>query len=326
MELNLLDSKILQELSVDAKQTSAQIGKKIGTSQQVVNYRINNLVDKKIIQGFFTSINFGYFGLSNYQAMMKLAKITKTQKKIIIKKLSKGMNVLLLSECGGKWDLIINIMEENQFKFQERFLKLISEFEDSILNYDLFATMEGVGFSEENLTKSKRITKQTHFGKEGKINISRNDLIILKEISKNGRYNIIDLESKIGLNHKTIIQKIRKMKEVNIISGFKSQIDSNKLSEFRSRVLLDLKKITTKDIEDLTKFLSTQKNVIGTLKMIGKWNFGIGLKTLNQKDMWQSYQEIQEYLGDKVRAIELVPIFKKYDYNYFPESLLEEHK
>lgn len=325
MEIDLLDSKILHELGIDSRQTNSQIGKKIGTSQQVVSYRIKQLLKRKIITEFFTVIHFGAFGLSNYIAMIKLQDITKEEKKKIIENLYKQGNILLISECGGRWDLIVNIISDSPANFEGGFNKILEENFNQILNYDLFLSMGGASFGRKYICNQKEQRKTTPFGKEEKIKPSDQELEILKSISKNARKSAVEIESKIGINYKTIIQKIKQLQEKGIITGFRPFIDVTKIGYFPSKIYLDLNKMIETEEQKFTSFLSSNKNVIGTLKMIGKWNFSITIETNKQEDVWKIYKEIQDYLGSKIKSIELIPIFKKHEYKYFPEALLKNN-
>ena len=49
-KLDEKDRKILAELDKDARQTDSKIAKKVRVSKQVANYRIQNLVNKKVIR------------------------------------------------------------------------------------------------------------------------------------------------------------------------------------------------------------------------------------------------------------------------------------
>ena len=325
MELDLLNAKILHELGMNARQTNSQIGKKVGTSQQVVSYRIKQLIDQGIITEFFTVIHFGAFGLSNYVAMIKLKDIENQEKKELIEELSKRENVLLISECGGRWDLIVNIVAKNPANFEKEFSKILDDYSDNILNSDLFLSLGGSSFGRKYIYEEKEQRKTVSFGKEKIIKISDSELKILKSLSKNARKSALEIESETKINYKTIIQKIENLKKNGIITGFRPFINVSKIGYFPNKIYLDLNKITQSEEKEFIKFLSSKKNAIGILKMLGKWNFSITIETNNQNDTWGIYKEIQDYLGDKIRSIELIPVFKKYEYKYFPEVMLKNN-
>ncbi|MFH1802975.1 MAG: Lrp/AsnC family transcriptional regulator [archaeon] len=324
MKIDLLDSKILHELGMDARQTNSQIGKKIGTSQQVVSYRIKQLMDKEIITEFFTVIHFGAFGFSNYVAMIKLQDVEDQKKKEIIWGLSKRDNILLISECGGRWDLIVNIVAKSSANFEQEFSEILEEYAANISDYDLFISLGGSSFGRKYIHEGKDQRKTVSFGEEKIIKISDSELKILRSLSKSARKSAVEIESEIGINYKTVIQKIDGLRKRGIITGFRPFINVLKLGYFPSKIYLDINKMTRLEERKFTEFLSSKKNAVGTLRMIGKWNFSITIETSNQEETWEFYKEIQNYLGGKIRSIELIPVFKKHEYKYFPESLLHD--
>ena len=52
------DKLILKELDKDARQSNAEIGKKINLSKDVVNYRIKRLEENEIIQNYYSIIDY----------------------------------------------------------------------------------------------------------------------------------------------------------------------------------------------------------------------------------------------------------------------------
>lgn len=323
MELDILDKRILGELMSDSRQTNSQIAKKLNKSQQIISYRIKQLINKKIITEFFTVIHFSAFGLSNYTAMVKFEKLDNMIKQKILKEIYNTNNVLSILECGGKWDIIINMISDSYFNFEKEFQKILNNYTQNISSYDLFATLGGSSFGRKYLYNKNTPKRITQFGHEKKINITNSDLKILKLLSKNSRISALEMEKETGLHYKTIIKRIKDLIKNNIISGFRVFVDITKLGYNSSKIYLDINKLTTKEENNLTSFLSSKSNIIGTLKMIGKWNFAITLETKNQEEIWQAYKEIQEYLGDKISSMEIIPIFRKYEYKYFPEKLLK---
>src|SRR3989339_2250709 len=83
-ELDLINSKIIYTLDFDARMPLSQLAKKVGISKQVVKYRIDNLVKRGIIKGFYTDINATKLGLEIYMVYFKFHKMSlETEKKFI---------------------------------------------------------------------------------------------------------------------------------------------------------------------------------------------------------------------------------------------------
>lgn len=88
MKLDEKDRKILVELDKNARQTDSEISKKVGTSKQVVNYRIKNLLEEGIITNFYTIINVGKLGLNSYYVFLQFENINKEQEKNLLKRIN----------------------------------------------------------------------------------------------------------------------------------------------------------------------------------------------------------------------------------------------
>ena len=121
--------------------------------------------------------------------MIKLQNQEKEERKKMIKKLYNKDNILLISECGGRWDLMINILSDSPDNFEKEFSKFLDEYSEQILNYDLFLPLKGTNFGRKYIYNSKEQRKRVTFGKEKIIKISDSELKILKALSKNARKN-----------------------------------------------------------------------------------------------------------------------------------------
>ena len=75
IDLDLKDRKILYELDLGARQSLSSIGRKVGLSKEVVNYRINRLTELGIIKGFYARIDSSRVGLVIFRTFIKLQNI-----------------------------------------------------------------------------------------------------------------------------------------------------------------------------------------------------------------------------------------------------------
>ncbi|MBU4069396.1 MAG: AsnC family transcriptional regulator, partial [Nanoarchaeota archaeon] len=117
VKIDKVDLKLIGELENDSRQAFSQIAKKLKTSQQVVNHRINSLFRRNILYGSYAIINFSLLGYTSYRTMIHFTNITEQKHKEIISYLMNHSNVLWLVECGGRWDLIVNFMAKNIIQY-----------------------------------------------------------------------------------------------------------------------------------------------------------------------------------------------------------------
>ena len=59
---NLKDKKLLYELDFQARLPLSSLARKIGLSKQGVEYKLHNLVKKRVIKGFYPVINVPKLG------------------------------------------------------------------------------------------------------------------------------------------------------------------------------------------------------------------------------------------------------------------------
>ena len=69
INLDLKARKILLELDRNARQSNSEIAKKVRLNKNTVNYKINSLIDDKVILGYYATIDsarLGYFSFRVY--------------------------------------------------------------------------------------------------------------------------------------------------------------------------------------------------------------------------------------------------------------------
>src|SRR3989344_9102514 len=117
VELDLKDRKILYELDVDARQSLAEIGKKVGLSKEVVNYRINKLIESGIIKGFYARIDASKVGFTVFRTFLRLQDVTPEKEKEIIEYIVAQKQIGWCISVQGNWDInfIYWAKDTNQF-------------------------------------------------------------------------------------------------------------------------------------------------------------------------------------------------------------------
>ncbi|MEW5897375.1 MAG: winged helix-turn-helix transcriptional regulator [Nanoarchaeota archaeon] len=84
LKIDLIDKKILKELSVNSRQPVSQIAKKIKISTGKARYRISNLEKIGIIEKFTTVINTNLLGFGHYNLNLNLIKANLQKREEII--------------------------------------------------------------------------------------------------------------------------------------------------------------------------------------------------------------------------------------------------
>ncbi|MBW2990826.1 winged helix-turn-helix transcriptional regulator [Candidatus Woesearchaeota archaeon] len=327
-KLDKVDLKLLGELENNARQTLSQIAKKLGTSQQVVSYRINSLLKRNVLYGFHTVVNFAMLGYTSYRTMIRFSNISDQKYKEIINYLLKHPNVLWLVGCGGRWDLLVNFTAKNVVQYNEFLRELKNKFPDQIQNHDILITIGGTFFGRDYLNKKIREIKPViYFGHEFKpAKVDNTDLKILELISENARMSSVEIANKLGISPNTVILRIKNMKKTGLIQGFKPSIQVGNTKWAAYKALIKFQNITEKKELEIMNYLQTNVNVIAILRLIGPWDFEIEFEVETKEDLLKLTRDVRDKFKEVIQGFEILPLYREYKYNYFPRDTLKEYK
>lgn len=323
-KLNKTDIKLLAELENDARQTNSQIAKKLKTSQQVISYRINSLLKKRIIEHFYTIINFTKLGYTQYRTMIRLSNINEQKHKQIILYLKKHSNVLWIIDCGGRWDLLVNFLAKSIIQYDKFINDFKNSFPEQIQNYDVLTTVEGFYFNSDFLTnKTREIKDVIYFIRESKLaGTDKIDLQILNLLSENARINSALIANKIKVSANTVILRIKNMKKIGLITGFKPLIHMENINYNYYKALIKFQNITNEKQKQIINFLATDSRIVSILRLIGMWDFEIEFATKSKEKMILLTRKIRDRFKNIIKEFEVLPLYKEYKYNFFPGDLL----
>lgn len=324
-KLTKFDLKLLAELEEDVRRSLSKIAKKLRTSQQVISYRIKSLQKRNILYGFYTIINFTLLGYTSYRTMIRFTNITEQKHKEIISYLMKHPNVLWIVECGGRWDLIVNFMAKNIIQYNNFVKDLKNKFPKQIQNYDVLTTVEVVYFGRDYFTKKFREVKQIpYFGREFKlVKVDKVDLKILNLISENARMNAVEIAEKINTSPNTVILRIKNMKKIGLIQGFKPLIHLENTPYSAYKSLIKFQNLTEEKEKEIINYLKTDVRVIGIIKLVGMWDFEIEFEVDSKQAMLELTRKFRDRFKEVIKEFEVIPLFHEYKYNFFPRDLLK---
>ncbi len=323
-KLDKKDFKLLYELEQDSRQPLSQIAKKLKTSQQVISYRLQQLQKNEIVTEFYTLINFAKLGYSSYRTMIRLGNVTDESYSKLIDFLKNHSNILWLVECGGRWDLIVNILSSNPVQYNKFLLEIRNKYKNIIEDFDLLLTIEGIYLGRDYLVEKQREMKKIHyFGREVELSKLDNlDLNILNIISENARLNSVEIAVKLNVSNNTIITRIKELKRKEIIQGFKPLIHLEKINYQGYKALIKLHPILEDKERELFTQLFSNNRVVGILRMIGQWNLEVEFEVQNREEILKISRDIRTKFKEVIKEFEVIPLFQEYKYNFFPRDLL----
>ena len=109
-KLDRKDRKLLAQLDMDARQSNNQIAKKVGLSKEVVKYRIDRMIQHRLIYRFHTVINYFKLGISKFKLYLRFTNVNKEKLEEIAQYFSNKNDTEWVVLTTGRWDLIVGFL------------------------------------------------------------------------------------------------------------------------------------------------------------------------------------------------------------------------
>jgi len=304
--IDLLDKKLLQLLIQDGRLDYAKIAKKTGTSLERIKYRINRLINKKIILGFRTILNYKAIGYTEYTVFIKLKKLNKETRKAAEEFLKKHPFTLWVGTCVGEYDLRINVIAKNP----EQLKKTMDEIEKGLIqeikeynilsriqknirkNYLIFSYLS----TPEEIEEIKKVKTEIPKEKSKDIKIlDEKDWQIIKILSKDSRITYRKIGKEMNLTGENIKYRVKKILSTNIIKKFSISIDFTKFGLIWWNLLLRTNK---QEEENITNHIINHAQTSNMIKYVGNWDYEVTFFSKNIEDADKYLLELRDKFGE----------------------------
>jgi len=303
-QVDLKDRKILYQLDLNCRQSNSQIGKKVGLSKQVVDYRIKKMEVEEIIKGYWTAINTYKLGFYVFRIYINFIDVSSEIKKEIIDYFIKNKDAWAILTSKGPVDLDIVLWINDIYKFNQYWLNTLDKYGRyftkntvSILTAVISCRKSYLLDKDEDL--ENRLFYRTNC-KGFPININKLDYKILDLLALNGRISLIELAQKLNCSSQTINYRIKNLIETDIIQAFRVNIDTSKIGLQGCSVDLYLKEQSKR--YQLIEFLIKNPNIFDIMDMNVGWSdlsFQILISEMNS--LTELIDDIEKVFPNSIR-------------------------
>lgn len=143
------DKKVMLALNQNARQSLADLSKKVGLSRDAIRNRIQKLIKDKVILNFKPILNPPAMGypIINY-VFIALNNPNEEQERKFTNFMKAHKNITYIASLIGKWDYIIDIMAENPGKFNDVMKEIRQKFSELIKDYEIYGVLEEYKYEE----------------------------------------------------------------------------------------------------------------------------------------------------------------------------------
>lgn len=318
IKLDLKDRKILYELDKDCRQSCNQIGKKVGLSGEVVNYRIKKLEEEKVITHYQVIVDLSKLGIIEFKIALSLQNIDSEKMKNIIRKVEKIEKIRWIVSCKGNWDMIISGEEESLEKINNIKNEVINIFSGYLLEKSLAICFKAEVYNRDFLIKNKADFERERIlvSNSTKVKLDNLDTKILKELSENGRKSIVDIAYKLKESERVINYRIKRLLKDQIITGFRIAIDYNKLGIKFYKTFFYLDSPKKERIAALIDYFRSNKNIIHNVGALGNWDLEPEFEVYSEQEFDKILNEIKDQFSDIIKKVDILTITHEHKFTY----------
>ncbi len=318
MELDLLDRKLIYALDVDARRSYAQLAKEIGTSQEVVRYRMQRLIDNKIIQYFVTVVDIAKIGFYHYETQFRFQKLSEEKEKELIDYLKSLDNILWLASCTGEFDLIFSTIAKSNIHFSEILSKITEKYGEFIAERNVQMTIRLPHFTRAFLLPNKEIG-ELDFGsiREEYVEIDRIDFRILRIIMDKGRMPVTEIAEKIRSTVDVVKYRLRKLRKDGVIQTCRPLLNKEKYGFLLSQMLFSFRSLDESLKRKFIHFCKELKYVTFVFDTIGRFDLIVELEPPTQRIFDELLRKIRNEFSDYITDYATLSITKEHQMHYF---------
>ncbi len=316
MALDAKDKKLLQILDLDPKITTSALAKALRVSQQVADYRLKQLMEKKIITQISALVHLPALGFEQYRVFFRFGAVSGEEKKKLVNVLAKSKSVLWAARIGGVYDLHIALAVRDYKEFDLFLDHVNASFPGALVDHDALYAVKHLYFSHKFLGGKGREKVEIDCAFE-RSKVDTLDFEILQRLKVNARMSSVALGRECSVSYKTILQRIKRLEEKGIIAGYRMFVT---LGDFKPYLLLMKYRNYTKEKETkLLQFVAAEEHFTQAVRQFGSWDLLLHARTKSLEDLQEVIIQLREKFN-LVETVEVMPIFEDVAIDLLPRN------
>ena len=320
IKLDKRDKEILFYLDLDARATYSEIAKKLKISKQAVKYRIDQLIEKGIIENTLLFVNGTKLGYVAYKFYIRFRNILEKRLKEILKELIEDHRIIWVATCDGKYDLAIAPAARNNIHAYKLLNELLIKYPEEIKDITPLNYIDVTHLKKVHLVDKKRDRIDSpYWGNEPKnYRLDDYEIKILSILCENARMPLTEIAGKIGTTIDIVKNRIKKLLNDKIIVGSTVILNKSILNYEYHKILLKTRFYSEKEEQVFLNFVRSQKNIVDVVRMMGAWDFELDLEIKNTYEFHEIMLKIRNEFPRNIQEYDSLIILKEYKLNFFP--------
>tara|TARA_Y100000034_G_C6827369_1_gene373148 strand:- start:33 stop:1016 length:984 start_codon:yes stop_codon:yes gene_type:complete len=315
--LDDLDRKIIHQLDINSRQSTAEISKKVSSNKDTVNYRINKLLENSVIKRFSVAINTSKFGYQNIKVYFQFQNFSKEVEKEFFDYLQSIPRIGWVVRASGRWDALFCYWAKSSFEFYSVFIKILNKFSKYIYHKEIVHNINWFYYNRKWIDrKDSKIYPILYGEKPGNEKLDDLDTTILERLIDNAKIPIKDIAFETNQSAQTVINRIKGLKNRGIITKFGIDLNYEKLGLLFCKTFVYLDNITKKRLDELYDYCAKQPNIFALTTTLGAWDLELEIEVYRFEEVISIMDDLRDKFKDIIRSYESVIITKQSEVIY----------
>ena len=308
--LDAKDQRILSALSENARQSLSSIGRKVGLSEEVVNYRLRGLIKNQIIVQFRTEIDVARLGYKWYRLYLRLEGADSEKEQEIFNYLVNSSGAYWTAICEGKYNLIFRFVAKDEIGLNEVLNDLSIRFSPYIKWRDLTLPIEAHYYASESGAYGRGGPKYEPPSRKAPVEVDEKDLKLLGGLAEESRAATTKLAGELGLTPNAVKYRMKRLENEGVIKGYQVVSDRSKLGMYHYKILLHFQKTDEVKVKKFVRHCESLPNLLFLTRSIGAWDMDVDFDFGNTIDAHNSILNLTGKFRDLIKGYEVLPLFK----------------
>jgi len=319
-KIDIKDRKILYELNINARRSNASIGRKVGLGKDLVNRRINKLIDREIIRHFYTMVDATRLGYLSCRLFLKFQYGNPEKEQEIVDFFISHPNTWWIPSIEGQMDLAVILWAQNTYEFYDIITGVLKKFKPFIKEY-----IPGIYTRFHQYRRAYLLNIKKDYSKSiltcfrEKTSFDEIDVGILKLLAKQARMPTIEIAHRLNLTPSTITNRINSLMDRKIIQGFRAALNLKKLGYRWYKVLFDLEDISTR--YEILQYARWHPNIVYAYEVIGGHDIELELEVESHEKLKEIITDLRNRFSDGIRYSEHFLFYKEHKITYMPMTI-----
>ena len=323
--LDQKDREILSLLSENSRLPVSLLSRKLRIGKDTLWYRLQRLIDNKIIEAFVTEIDEGVLGYKRHLIYLAFQDVDQTQEEEIISFIVAFPFVSWTTTSTGKWSVILDFLAQDINDIQSFLDQLLHRFGPCISEHLIFPLL-----SFEHYPSKIYGLRKDAIGKDPSLKLSRKkknvvtisldalDKQLLSLLSANARLDYVSLSKHLKITSNAVKNRLKKLQENGVIKSFTLYPKKSALGYEQYYIQLFFSQATKQEESAFLHYLKEHLLINAVYRPLAPWTIELAVLAQNSGELRQVILDLRNKFGKFIKIHDTMLFYQEPKLNYLP--------